>query len=191
MLNTSLHEYIRPLIYTTTNYSRPLYQRALLIAAAMSRQSQWRSYDPSLFPHVVIQPGQLTNLIYMDYLITLKKPDPAEPHNYASLILLPTDYDAALASSSAIHFFGAMSVTDFLCHPEDDQYFYSLQWDVISATCVILEGISTDPDTATDMFSMGTVRFLACAINLAKFELLGKPMTERRASLIISGAVWS
>ena len=189
LTTTELQEFLKPLIATSANYNRPHYQRAMLITAAMARTRECRFYNATTLPHLLSEPGELENLVIMDFLGTYKIPDFSQKHNYASLSILPTDYDSALKSSQMTDIYGSMQMCDFLTHPQEEQYFYSLSWDKISAICSILEGISTSPCTATAMFSAGTVRFIAATISLAKFEIIGKEMSEKRVSLLLSGMI--
>jgi hypothetical protein len=191
LMTSQLYKFISPYIFTTNDYTRIVYLRALLVAVALCRQRDGRAYDPDTFPTSVLQPGVLDNLIFLDYLETLKQPPLGEEHNIVSLSLLPTDQECARCSSLLINFSGAMQLADYLCHPDDEHYFYQISWDKISSICAILEGISGAPETAWAMFSSGTVRFLVNTLNLSKFELIGKPMTDKRMALILSGVVRS
>ena len=190
LLTTQINNYIPQYIVTSSNYQRPTYERALLIVAAMTRQTLWRSYDPTTLPHRLCEPREMENMFILDLLYTLKEPEWGKKQNYTSLVLLPTNYDAAIKCSEMMVKFGAMQVCEYLTHPDDEKYFYALTWDKISAVCAILEGLSTSPRTACVMFSAGVVKFLAATISLSKFELLSpRPLAERRASLILEGMI--
>jgi hypothetical protein len=189
LMTSQLYKFISPLIFTTNDYTRIVYLRALLIAAALCRQRDGRAYDPDTFPSNVLEPSALENLIFLDYLETLKQPPLGEVHNIVSLSLLTTDQDCARCASLLINFSGAMQFSDYFVHPDDEHYFYQISWDKISAICSILEGVSCAPETAWSMFSAGTVRFLVNSLNLSKFELLGKPMSDKRLALILNGIV--
>ena len=190
LLTTQINNYLPQYIVTSSNYERPTYERAVLVVAAMSRQKLWRSYDPTILPHRLCEPREIENMFILDLLYTLKEPEWGTQQNYTSLVLMSTNYDAAMGLSETIDKFGAMQVCEYMTHPHDEKYFYSLTWDKISAVCVILEGISTSPRTACTMFSAGLVKFLAATISLSKFELISpRPLGERKASLILNGMI--
>jgi hypothetical protein len=189
LLSSDINSFLKPFLITSSNYSRLGYQRALLISAALSRQREWRSYDPLVIFVKLKDPNQLENLIYLDFLETIKTPEFKSKQNFESLCKLTSDFSSSYELSRVISLSSPLELADYLCHPNDDQYFYNISWEKICAACNILEAYSLYKVTANNMFSVGTVRFLGSTINLAKFELRGRKISDSKASVILNGVV--
>lgn len=175
------------------SYERPLYLRSVLVASAMARQQQWRAYDPSHVYHALQDMAYVRTAVYLDLLRTVKGPaeDAAEGMTVADLCVVPPS-SPELAKDLSYTVGSTRIVTDlcdFLAHPHEDKYFQSLPWDESCAACVIIEAMSTNIDTARDMFSAGTVSFLATAVLLSKFMFTGPPMVERMMVLVLNCVV--
>ena len=198
-------------------YDHPAVQRNCAFTAALCRQFNWRYLDPSVAHSVVLgllpfnydqcshptpQPQQQTRVtvnpdavrlqVYLDLLRTMRTSelvtdDRAEQLNLADWVILPNEEKLCLGMSKAAALYGAKALVDFICHPTDSNYYESQPLDQSAASCVLLEGLAADIDTAFLSFSTGAMGFLAKYIYLCKFLFLGKRMLNSQILVILNG----
>jgi hypothetical protein len=198
-------------------YLHPALQRNLAFTAALCRQFNWRYYDPAVqhnvvlgfVPHhenassstvieghttskVTVNADAVRLLTYLDLLRTMRTTDlvtdeRAEQQSLADWVILPNDERLCSGLSTAAGLYGARALVDFVCHPEDANYYESLPLDQSAASCVVLEGLSADTDTALQSFSSGTINFMSKYIYLCKYLFLGKRMLNSQILVILNG----
>ena len=170
------------------NYKCMPHLRAMALCVALSRQREWRNYNPVNIVSFLDTPAKLTELIYMDLLFTLRQPplDMVRP-TYNQLASMNSDQVVASYMSGVLARMDPEQVGNFISHPEDPKWFYQFDWSHATCMCAIMEGISANPKAATAMFSAGTVNFIGKCLNLAKFEFVGKRMKEDEMIIIFNG----
>jgi hypothetical protein len=189
----------------------PLYhnvalRRTLLISALLSRQEDWKYYEPEiLFSDVMVDNAEWTRkAIYLDILQTIKDRNydgvgcggtnavdrsscTTNPWTIPDLIILPTIPEREIAFSRSASTLSAKEICDFLCHPDEEFFYESLPLDEAVGVCAIIEALTSFSFTARIIFSSGVVRFLAKFLFLCKYLFLGKPMLNRQVLVVLNG----
>jgi hypothetical protein len=197
-------------------HQHPALHRNIAFTAALCRQFNWRYYDPTVHHAVVLgflpfndnqsatskaaadaapikmDIDAVRHLLYLDLLRTMRTTDlvtdeRAEQQDLADWVILPNDEKLCLGMSTAAGLYGAKALVDFLCHPGDANYYEALPLEQSAATCVVLEGLSANIDTAFLSFSAGTISFMAKYIYLCKYLFLGKRMVNSQILVILNG----
>ena len=178
----NIQSQLAPLSQSTPNYRRPVYERAVLITAALCRQEEWRVFDPETMPDIFAQVDFVRQAVYLDILRTMKRPplDVADDLTMADLAVMPVDEIATMEMSKTAEDVGAKALADFFSHPHDDKFFPSLPWEESVSGCVALWGLSMHPGTVNNMFSQGMVWYLGQCIFTARFLFMGPEMSERK-----------
>jgi hypothetical protein len=89
--------------------------------------------------------------------------------------------------SRAAGIFGVKALVDFICHPNDENYYDSLPIQESSAACIVLEGLAADSKSAKLSFSSGVINFLSKFIFLCKYLFLGKTMLKSQIFIVLNG----
>ena len=201
LLIAHFQQYITPLntFYATKmNYDKHIYQRSLLISIAMTRQLDWRFYDPQELPIFMLNNGNkkeyndtVRQAIYLNILKTMKRPDLSLSENFqiSDLVILPTNESDALGMSKSSLNLSVRDIIAFFCHPEDMNYSEKLPLEESSATCTVFEGYSSYQETALLMYSPSIINFIGKYLYLCKYLFLGKPMLDAQIMVIFNGII--
>jgi len=197
LLATFLAVQLTPLTRCTPVYTRRAYQRAILIAAAAIRHGPRRSYNPVKMPHLLVDSEAVRKLIYLDLLKSLVKDvklEEADGLSIPDLVIRPLSKSLSLqVSTNALVGLGSEVVKDlcdFFCHPTEETFFESLPFDEGAAGCIIVDGLTRNPDTCRVCFSSGTIRYLShCLFNGRHVIKSGPPMTSSQLMVVLRGVV--
>lgn len=205
---------VRDKYYTSTGmvYAFPALHRNIALTAALCRQFNWRAYDPQVIHPVllgllpfnenqsvarpveplVLNQDAVRQMVYLDLLRTMRTTDRidderAEQLSVADWAILPNNEPICLGMSKAAAVYGAKALVDFICHPTEANYYEALPLHESAASCVLLEGLSSDIATAALSYSTGTIIFMSKYIYLCKYLFLGKRMLNSQILVILNG----
>lgn len=205
---------VRDKYYTSAGmvYPFPALHRNIALTGALCRQFNWRYYDPQVVHPIMLgvlafndnqtmsrTPGPfplnkdaVRQMLYLDLLRTMRTTDVidderAEQLSIADWVILTNNEPICLGMSKAAAVFGAKALVDFICHPTDANYYESLPLHESAATCVLLEGLSTDIASAALSYSVGTINFMSKYVYLCKYLFLGKRMMNSQIMVILNG----
>ena len=196
-------------------YAMPGLHRNIAFTAALCRQFNWRFYDPQVFHNVLLgvlpfnenaslsatnskpalyvhSPDSVRQILLLDLLRTMRTSndltdEQAEQLSVADWVILVNNEPQCLGLSKAAAVYGAKALVDFIVHPNEVNYYETLPLHESSATCVILEGLSTDNDTAALSYSVGVINFMAKYLYLCKYLFLGKRMLNSQILVLLNG----
>ncbi len=187
-------------------YDNTAIRRTLLLAAVLSRQGDWKYYEPEIFiEESMINSAEWTRKsIFLDILQTIKNRNydgigvggsravdqkycTTNPWIIPDLVILPTEPDREIAFSKHASTLNARELCDFLVHPDEEFYYESLPLDEAVAVCVITEALTSFSFSCRVIFSPGLIRFLSKFLYLCKYLFLGKPMLNRQVLIVLNG----
>jgi hypothetical protein len=111
----------------------------------------------------------------------------AEQFSIADWVVMVNNEPACVGMSRAAGIFGVKALVDFICHPNDENYYDSLPIQESSAACIVLEGLAADSKSAKLSFSSGVINFLSKFIFLCKYLFLGKTMLKSQIFIVLNG----
>lgn len=140
----------------------------------------------------IAKEGIIRLFIFYDLLRTMRTTvvitdSIAEQLSIADWVILENNESSCQLMSQNAILFGVKSIVDFLCHPEEINYYDSLPLQESAAVCIVLEGLSTNRHTAQLAYSSGVINFLSKYIYLCKYLFLGKTMCLTQILIVLNG----
>ncbi|KAJ1435089.1 hypothetical protein B484DRAFT_446296 [Ochromonadaceae sp. CCMP2298] len=174
-------------IVPLTNNNVMLRPKDTAMAEAVSAGVSTTSTIGSAFDEKAVR-----HTLYLDLLRTMRisadiSDDQAESMSIADWVVVPNNDPCCMGMSKAAAKFGAKALVDFICHPDDANYYETLPLEESSASCNLLEGLSADPAAARAAFSPGVVNFMSKYVYLLKYLFLGKTMQNAQIMVLLNG----
>jgi len=140
----------------------------------------------------VTHSATLRLLVFYDILRTMRTTAVvtdaiAEQFSIADWVVMVNNEPTCVGMSRTASAIGVKALVDFVCHPNEANYYDSLPIQETSAACIILEGLAADSKAAKASFSSGVVNFLSKFIFLCKYLFLGKTMLKSQIFVVLNG----
>jgi hypothetical protein len=166
--------------------------RLLLTVIYLSRQKDWKLYDPELLYEEHLQGGQqyMKEMIYLNLLRTIKDRNfngSDDQSSCADLLLLPTVHSLSIAMDKVLLYYPVNYLMEYLFHPQDSLYYESCPLDEVCTIASIIHSFSFYKPFFKVIYSKELVLFLCKFLFLVKYIFLNKKLVNRQLVLFFQG----